>query len=383
MRVVHVATVPKSFIFLRDQVPFMKARGVELVAVAARGPEMDAFAREHDIETHAIPMSRKIAPAEDLRAVVELAALLRRLNPDIVHAHTPKGGLIGMLGASIARIPRRVYHMRGLLTLTATGARYQLFSWIERLTCALASEVICVSHSLREVAISQRLAPPHKLHVMAGGSGQGVDARTRFDPSGLPEGARERIRARYGIPQDAVVIGFVGRLVGDKGVRELAQAWREVREAHPNTWLLIVGDFEERDALPAHARAALEDDPRVALAGWQPDTASFYAAMDLVTLPTYREGFPNVPLEAAAMELPVIATRVPGCVDAVADGITGALVPARDARALARALTKYVEDPALRARQGVAGRARAIDEFAPERIFGEIHDLYMSLLSEQ
>ena len=195
------------------------------------------------------------------------------------------------------------------------------------------------------------------------------------------EGERERIRREQNIPEDALVLGFIGRLVRDKGIVELASAWETLRERHPNAHMLIVGPFEERDPVPRQTREALEQDPRVHMLGWQSETAPFYRAMDVVTLPSWREGFPNVPLEAAAMELPVVSTLVAGCIDAVADGKTGALVPVRDPDALAQAIDGYLSHADRRIAHGKAGRARVLDQFDPTKIFAAIHeDIYMELL---
>jgi glycosyltransferase involved in cell wall biosynthesis len=381
-RLVHVTTVPKSFIFLRDQIGFMSARGVEVIGVSSPGEDLERTREVCGIETHALEMPRRISPAQDLATVARLAALLRRLRPDVVHAHTPKGGLLGMLAATAAGVPVRVYHMRGLPMMTATGWRRELLTWTERVSCGLAHHCLCVSHSLRDVAIAERLCPASRIEVIAGGSGQGVDARGRFDPTSRPAGERARLRDELGIPPDAVVVGFVGRLVRDKGVGELADAWARLSARYPEAHLVVVGDYEERDAVGEETRALLEDAPRVHMLGWRDDVPTLYSAFDLVTLPTYREGFPNVPLEAAAMSLPVVATRVPGCVDAVDDARTGLLVPARDARALEAAIERYLDDAELRRAHGEAGRARALAAFDPELIYEGIHGVYTRLRAQ-
>jgi glycosyltransferase involved in cell wall biosynthesis len=177
------------------------------------------------------------------------------------------------------------------------------------------------------------------------------------------------------------VAGYVGRLVTDKGIAELWQAWTVLRERHPDLHLLLVGPFEDTDPVPPAVRQGLETDPRVHLAGMDWNTPPLYAAMDLLVLPTYREGFPNVLLEGASMGLPVVATRVPGCVDAVRDGETGTLVPARDPAALAAALDAYVADPALRRARGRAGRARVAAEFRQEVVWEGIFAEYDRLLA--
>jgi glycosyltransferase involved in cell wall biosynthesis len=179
------------------------------------------------------------------------------------------------------------------------------------------------------------------------------------------------------------VVGFVGRIVRDKGIVELYQAWKILRARDLNLHLLLVGPFDPQDPVPPGIESRLRKDPRAHLTGMDWDTPRLYAAMDVVSLPTYREGFPNVPIEAAAMGLPVVATRIPGCVDAVQDGVTGTLVPPADAHALARAIEAYVTDPVLRRRHGVAGRERVLREFRQEVIWEALYREYLRLLRER
>jgi glycosyltransferase involved in cell wall biosynthesis len=243
--------------------------------------------------------------------------------------------------------------------------------------------VFCVSHSLREVAVNERLCRPEKIVVLAGGSGNGVDATNRFNPDLFGPQDRQRVRDRFGIPNGAFVVGFVGRLVRDKGIIELEEAWRRLSVLFPEIHLLLVGPFEPRDPVPKGVKTRLISDPRIHLTNEHVDPAPLYTAMDLVVLPTYREGFPNVPLEAAAMRLPVVATSVPGCVDAVQDGVTGTLVPAQDTAALAEAIDRYIHNPFLRKQHGKAGRARVLREFRQEVIWDALFQEYSKLLFQK
>ena len=382
-RLLHVTTVPMSLIFFRGQVGYMKSRGFQIQALSSPGPELAEFGAREGVATHAVSMPRQLTPLRDLFAVARIWRRVRRVRPDIVHAHTPKGGLLGMIAAFLARVPVRIYHVRGLPFMTAAGWRRRLLRATERVSCRLAHQVLCVSHSLREVAVEEKLCAPDKIKVLAGGSGNGVDAGGRFNPENSDPGSRRERREAYDIPASATVVGFVGRLVRDKGVVELVAAWRRLREQHPEAHLLVVGPFEERDPVPGDVAESLRSDPRVHLSGMQRDLPPLYAAMDLVVLPTYREGFPNVPLEAAAMALPVVATRIPGCVDAVADGVTGTLVPPRDADALEAAIKSYLADGGLRRRHGEAGRARVLREFRQEVIWQELYKDYCRLLADR
>jgi glycosyltransferase involved in cell wall biosynthesis len=372
-----------SLAFVKAQVGYVSQRGFQVYALSSPGPDLDAFGERYGVPTYAVEMPRRVTPLRDLSAVLRTTRVLREIRPEIVHAHTPKGGLLGMIAAWLAGAPVRIYHMRGLPLMGASGGKRSLLRWTERISCALSHRVICVSHSLRDAAIREGICRAEKIGVLAGGSGQGVDAERRFDPARVGAQAGREIRARYGIPEWARVLGFIGRLVRDKGVVELEVAWQRLRAEYPDLHLLLVGPFEPQDPIPADVRGRLEGDPRVHLAGMDWETPPYYAAMDLVVLPTYREGFPNVPLEAAAMGLPVVATRIPGCVDAVQDGVTGTLVPVRDTDALASAIRRYLDDPALRRDHGAAGRERVLRDFRQEVICEAMYQAYLSLLAAQ
>lgn len=382
-RLLHVVTVPITFTFLRGQLGYLAGQGVELHGVSAPPEDgrlpLDAA---DALQFHGVPMRRSIAAGADALAIGRLAALMRKLRPDIVQAGTPKGGLLGTLAAAAARVPVRIYHVRGLAHDTATGGRRAALLAAERAACAAATDVLCVSDSVRASLARSGLCALEKSSVLGAGSSNGVDATGRFDPARFDPSERARLRARLGIAPDALVIGFVGRLVRDKGIVELAESWTALREVFPAACLLLVGPFEAEDPVPQEIVQRLRSDPRVVIAPapWG-QSAERYAVMDLVCFPTYREGFPNVPLEAAAMRLPVVATRVTGCVDAVVDGTTGVLVPPRDVRALTAACAELLRDEDRRRALGEAGRARAIEHYAPERIWSDMLAFYERLLA--
>jgi len=380
-RVVHMATVPETLGFLRGQLARLRRRGFECWAVASPGPSLEAFARREGAAARGLQMTRRITPVGDLVALARCVRLLLRIRPDIVHGHTPKGGLVAMIGAFLTRVPVRIYTVHGLPLETARGLRRVLLRGTERLSCLLAHRVQAVSPSLLRRIVDEGLCAAGKVRVLGEGTINGVDAEGRFAPSPGLDRAGAELRRRLGIPPEAPVIGFVGRIVRDKGVADLVAAWRRLRFERPDVHVLVVGAFEPQDALPREVERVLRFDPWIHLTGPVDSTPEFLAAMDVVALPSYREGFPQVPLEAAAMERPVVATRVTGCVDAIADGRTGTLVPPGDAEALAGALRRYLLDPELRRRHGREGRLRVLRHFRPERLWGEMEREYREALA--
>ena len=364
---------------------YARDQGDEIHAVASPGKELGVFAAQTGAEVHAVEMTRRITPLSDLRSLWRLVRLMRRIRPDVVHGHTPKGGLLAMIAGWLCGVPVRVYHMFGLPMVTATGVIRRLLRWCESLTCRLAHQVYCVTPSLREVALAEGLAGPDKLTVLLNGTVEGVDAEGMFNPARMPSDTRDVVRAEYGIPRDARVVGFVGRLAHDKGMTELTEAWKVLRKQYADLHLLVVGPPEPNDPPTEEVEQQLRADERAHPTG-EVENASmprFYRAMDLLVLPTYREGYGMVLLEAAALELPVVVSRIPGCVDVVRDGETGTMVPVRDAGAVAEAVRRYLNDSGLRRRHGEAGRAWMLRDFRPQDMSEAIHREYLRLLRER
>lgn len=381
LKIAQLTTVASSAtVLMRGWLAYLADSNIEVHAISAPSDELRVLVeRERVSKVHQVPMTRRITPIADLLSLYRLYRLFRRERYDLVHASTPKGGLLGMIAAWLARVPVRLYTLRGLPQSVAGGLKRRLLWLTDWTSLNLAHESVAVSPSLRQEAIDLGLCRPGQLLVIGHGSSNGVDAAryTRdHDPAHAPA------RAAWKLPADALVVGCVGRLVRDKGIIELAAAWRRIRAAVPHAYLLLVGKPEDQDPLPPGLLDELRADERVRMPGWLSDTRYAYEAMDLFTLPTYREGLANVCLEANAMLLPVVATRITGVVDAVVDGETGLLVPARDADALADAIINLLNDPARRARMAHRGRERVLHDFQPEQIWSGLITLYRDLLQQ-
>ena len=276
IKLVHITTVPQSLRFVAGQPAYMRTKGFESHAVSSPGSFLTQFAIEESVTVHAVSMARRITPLRDLVALFKLWRLFRTLRPYIVHAHTPKGGLLGMLAARLAGVPVRIYHMHGLPFITATGLTRRILMATETVSCRMASEVLCVSRSVRSMAVDLQLSPSEKIHVLLQGSCNGIDAETEFNPDRLNHSVRDDVRHRYGIPPDATVIGFVGRLARAKGLVELGAAWSILREEYTDLHLLLIGPEEPSDPPPPGLLDQLRADARVHFVGENWDTPPFY-----------------------------------------------------------------------------------------------------------
>jgi len=379
-RLVYITTHGSSaFALMRGQLSLMRERGFDVIVIASPSEELDRAAAREGVRAIGVEMEREINPLGDLRAVRELVALLKELHPDIVNAGTPKAGLLGMLAAKIARVPARIYTLRGLRLETTRGLKSALLNATECMAAMCSQKVICVSHSLRDAFVQRGLAPMRKCVVLGSGSSNGVNVR-RFQLTDEQRQQAAAIREQLKLPIDAPVIGFVGRLTRDKGIVELFSAFESLRAEIPDLHLLLVGDFETGDPVPQSTAQALREHPAVRITGFVPSTELYYDLMQVLAFPSYREGFPNVPLEAAASGLPVVGFAATGTVDAVQDGVTGKLVPLGDAAGLTDALRAYLRDDLLRFRHGDAGRQRVARDFRNETIWNALYDLHCELL---
>ena len=367
---------------LLGQLAFLRRHGFEVVVVAGPGPDLEYVAGRDGVETLAVPMAREGRLMSDLVALVRLRRAFRRLRPAVVNASTPKAGLLGMIAAALAGVPARIYTLRGLRLETARGARRRLMVLAERIACACAHRVLCVSPSLAERCRALRLAPARKIRVLGPGASNGVDV-ARYRPRAAPD-EEAQLAHRIGLPRGVPVVGFVGRMSRDKGIGELAAAFFDlVLPACSAARLLVVGPVDLNDPAPEGARARLLAHPQVVFAGFVTDAAPYYRLMDVVAFPSLREGFPNAPLEAAASGLPVVGFTATGTVDAVADGVTGTLVPSGDWRALGAALAGYLADPERAREHGRRGRERVEQLFRSERVWQTWLEEYRDLLGER
>ena len=379
-KIACLATDPITVRFLMaGQLRFLQQQGFDVTLIASPGADLELAAHREGVRMISVPMSREITPFADWRSLRQLTRVLKDLRPDIVNAGTPKAGLLGMLAATWARIPIRIYTLRGLRLETAIGFKRILLSTTERIAAGCAHKVICVSPSLREAFIQHRLGRSQKTVVLGGGSSNGVDT-DRFNPTPARQAEALALRLSLGISGDAKVIGFVGRLTRDKGVAELLEVFATLKQEFSNLHLLLVGGFEEGDPLSSSLRDEIRTNPRIHITGFINEIAAYYSVLDLLIFPSHREGLPNAPLEAAASGVPTAGFAATGTIDAVLSGQTGTLVPVGDVQGLTEAARRYLQNPELLAQHGNQAQQRVQTDFRREVIWQKLADLYISEL---
>ncbi len=380
MDIIHVTTVPQSLAFVAGQIEYMQRKGLQVAVVSSPSDLLTRTAASLGVQAFPVEMPRRITPFADVCALWKLFFLFRRLRPLIVHAHTPKAGLLATLAAAAAGVQIRVFQVHGLPHIAWKGWRRILLRSCTRVACAFAHRVLCVSQSMRDVIVTEQLCAGAKCFVVHNGSSHGADATGTFEPRKMSGSHRRKLRADWSAGDRATVLGYFGRIVRDKGIHELVDAFKLLLETHCDVHLIIAGSAEPRDSIRPEYLSFLRAHPRVHMLGWVGSTAAIYPAIDVLVLPSYREGYPNVVLEAAAMEKPAIVSSVPGCTDAVLHGETGLQVPVHDARALADAIRIYIDNPELRERHGRRARQRVLTDYRPQDLWDFVFASYQELL---
>jgi glycosyltransferase involved in cell wall biosynthesis len=381
-RVVHVTTTDISLeLLLGNQLAAFAAAGYDVIGVSAPGPFVPALEQRGIRHVPLRHATRSFAPLEDAQALAELVSVFRRLRPAIVHTHNPKPGLYGRVAARLARVPVVVNTVHGLYAQPHDRfARRAMIYGMERIA-GLASNMELVQNPEDVATLGRIGVPARKLTLL----GNGIDLG-RFDRDAISDTEARAARVELGAvaPED-VVVGLVGRLVREKGYAEVFAAASRLRDQLPNLRFAVIGyddDHEKEDALDAGDRARANA-AGVRFLGGRDDVDRLYAGMDIFVLASHREGFPRSAMEAAAMGVPVIATDIRGCRQVVDPGVTGLLVPARDANALAGAIASLAIDSDRRRQLGNAGRAKAARDFDERRCVGITLDTYRALLNRR
>lgn len=357
-KIIRAVTVPQSLGFCREVMIDMRAKGYDMVGVSSPGKELDDLCNKDGFHCVAVPMQRRMAPLKDLKSLWQLIRVFHKERPYVVHSMTPKAGLLCMMAAWITRVPRRVHTFTGLVWPTATGLSRRILMLTDWLTCACATHVIPEGRGVMDDLQHHITHKP--MRVLGYGNVQGVDMnfwqRANADAAKL---AALKDETKF-------TFVFVGRIVRDKGINELVEAFMKVRQEHAQVRLLLVGMYEDNlDPVSEETNQLIKDCADIDYVGPQYGTEllACYAASDCFVFPSYREGFPNTVLEAGSMGLPSIVTDINGSREIIENGKNGWVIPSMNVDALAAAMTHMVNDKATRERMAAAARLLIAERF--------------------
>ncbi|MFT6127479.1 MAG: glycosyltransferase involved in cell wall biosynthesis [Polaribacter sp.] len=344
-KIIRVTTISDSLMsLLKGQLRFIN-QYYEVIGVSSEGDTLKDVRENEGIRTEVVEMKRTIAPIDDLIAVYNLYKILKKEQPHIVHTHTPKAGIIGMLASKLAGVKHRFHTVAGMPLLVATGPKRMLLNFAEKLTYKCATKVLPNSYGLKDIILKEGFTTKIKLSVIGKGSSNGIDV-DHFDSSMLKEEDLKELKQELNIDKQFVYV-YVGRLVSDKGINELVAAFDAISKNH-NAKLILVGWREsELDPLLPETENTLVQNKDIIQVGYQPDVRPYFAIADVLVFPSYREGFPNVVLQAGAMNVPSIVSNINGCNEIIREGENGLIIPVKDVNAIVVAMQHLIQNPEI------------------------------------
>lgn len=376
-KLIRVTTADISLdMLLKGQLRYLN-QYFEVVGLAADTGVLQKVAQREGIRTIEVPMHREIALGSDLKCLLKLIRIFRKEKPWAVHSNTPKGSLLSMMAAKAARVPNRIYTVTGLRYQGETGAKRTLLKAMERLTCACATKVIPEGRGVKE-ALQKDGITRKPLEVILNGNINGIDTEY-FSREALPI-SRDEMRRELGLQDGDFAFIFIGRIVRDKGMNELAEAMQSLEKAHPECKLILVGSFEpELDPLDEGNEEYFRTSGSVRYVGYQSDVRPYLLAADALVFPSYREGFPNVVMQAGAMGLPSIVTDINGCNEIILEGENGRVIAPRNAEVLMNMMAWFLEHPAEVAQMAKDARTMISSRYEQRAVWNALLAMYQKL----
>ena len=371
-KIIRITTVASSLkVLLRKQLRFMSAY-YEILGVSSPGKTLSEVAEQEGIRTAGITMTRAITPLEDLKALWSLYRLFRQEKPTIVHTHTPKAGVLGMIAGRLAGVPVRLHTVAGLPLMEATGSRRTLLEKVEKITYAAATKIYPNSGNLSAFILNNKFCAPSKIKVLGNGSSNGIDT-SFFCRTGELEIAGAKLKRELGIADNEFVFVFIGRLVRDKGIEELVEAFNRLKLQFSNVRLLLVGPFEPKlDPISEKTAQLIGTDERITLVGFQQDVRPYYMISHALAFPSYREGFPNVPMQAGCFDLPCVVTDINGCNEIIEEEENGLIIPAKDVDRLESAMKRLMQDENLYLHMKKQARRMIVERYEQQLLWNII-----------
>ncbi|WP_040281899.1 glycosyltransferase family 4 protein [Psychroserpens damuponensis] len=378
-KLIRITTVPSSLrSLLKGQHRFM-SNYFEVIGVSGDGDALQDVRQNEGIKTHVVEMTRTITPLKDLKATYKLYKFFKKERPFIVHTHTPKAGTLGMLAAKLAKVPHRLHTIAGLPLLEATGKKRMLLDNVEKFTYSCATKILPNSYGLEKIIIDNKYTKPEKLLVIGNGSSNGIDT-THYDASLISEEKKEKLKQELEISDNDLVFIFIGRLVKDKGINELVQAFNHLTKKQTNIKLILVGYKETiLDPLLPETETSILENKHILAVGLQKDIRPYVAISHVLTFPSYREGFPNVVLQCSCMELPCIVSNINGCNEVIEDHVNGLIIPSKNVTDLEKAMQFMIDFPDKRIDMKKHTRSRILERYEQKFVWDKLLNYYYSL----
>ncbi|WP_374449214.1 glycosyltransferase family 4 protein [Cloacibacterium normanense] len=382
-KLIRITTIPISLDKLLDgQLRFMN-NYFQVTAVSSDPQYLEKIKVKEGVEVYNVEMTRKITPVRDLIAIWRFYKYLKKEKPLIVHSHTPKAGLVGMLASKLAGVPCRLHTVAGLPLIEAKGLKRKILMQVEKLIYKTATKVYSNSYGLSDFILGNNLLPKEKLKIIGNGSSNGINTNY-FCLEAVEESLTFELKDKLNIDPTDFVFIFVGRLVKDKGVNELLAAFKKLSEESINTKLLLVGPFEqELDPLSTESLTLISENKNIISVGYKKDVRPYFFISDCLVFPSYREGFPNVVMQAGAMELPAIVSDINGCNEIIENGKNGIIVEPKNIESLVKAMKIMIEDKAFYQKMKSNARQKIVDNYQREFVWNEILLEYQNCLKAQ
>lgn len=378
-KLIRITTVPNSLErLLEHQLGYMQ-QYYAVTAISSNAERLQQISEKEGVSVYAVELTRQITPLADLKALYKLYKYLRKEKPAIVHTHTPKAGTIGMLAAFLAGVPHRLHTVAGLPLLESRGRKRTLLNFVEKLTYACSTKVYPNSHALSDIIIKNGFCKKGKVKVIGNGSSNGINT-SWFDPAQFSAADKAALRNELGIPESALLFIYVGRLVKDKGINELVSAFKTVNQLYPHTRLLLVGVQEtELDPLLPHTLSEINNNSHIITTGFQADVRPYFSISDVLTFPSYREGFPNVVMQAGAMGLPCIVTNINGCNEIITAHVNGLIIPVKDSSALCAAMLSLLVNKEVMQKLQSNARNIIVEKYEQQLVWDALLAEYQAL----
>ena len=363
---------------LGSQIDYFNSIGSEVHIACSTGVKIEEYKSRWNFRYLELKVNRRLSLFEDLYSIIILVIYIKKNNINVVVGHTPKGALLSMFASFFCRIKKRYYYRHGLMFETSVGFRRKLLIQIEKLTSYLSTNVICVSQSVLDNSLVYNLSKKRKLILIDNGSCNGIDAIGKFNRSNCSSKIISNLKIKYSVNNNNIIIGYIGRLSRDKGINELVQAWDIIKNQTINLRLFLCGPLDERDPVSNEILQKINNDSTITYTGEIFDTECFYSLFTIFILPSFREGFPTVILEASAMNLPVITTKSTGCIDSILENITGIYTDINP-ECISKNIMFYIENPDIASIHGINGRKFVLEQFNQSVIWNKLANLYLNV----